>query len=297
MRPARIKFYFLITLLVLLWCGNFIALKICLQVMPPLGVTAFRVISAALILLLVYFRSQRQKRHRPLQRQDYGFFFKLALTGLVINQTLFVLGLSYTTVAHSAVIVTFGPLFTLLFAWRRGQELLTTKKIAGMCLSVGGIVLLNFDKDFTLQTQNLMGDLFTLMGSMAFAYFTVLSKNAASMYGPVPSTCLTYFAGACIFLPIGLPFFLKVSWLHLEWAPYLALFYVAVLSSVVAQLIFYYALRRMSASRLAALTYLQPVVTTISSVTLLSERLSINFIIGGSVVLSGILLTQRPGSR
>ena len=297
MRPARIKFYCLITLLVLLWCGNFIALKVCLHVMPPLGVTAFRVTSAALILIGVFFYSRRQRKFRPLRKEDWGFFFKLALTGLVINQTLFVLGLSYTTASHSALIVTFGPLFTLIFAWLRGQELLTPKKLGGMSLSVAGILLLNFNKDLTLQTQNLLGDLCTLMGSMAFAYFTVLSKNAASIYGPVPSTCFIYFAGASMFLPIGLPFVLKVNWFSLSWGSYLAFFYVAALSSVVAQLIFYYALRRMSASRLATLTYLQPVVTTISSVTLLSEKLTLNFIIGGTVVLSGIVLTQRPGSR
>jgi drug/metabolite transporter (DMT)-like permease len=60
-------------------------------------------------------------------------------------------------------------------------------------------------------------------------------------------------------------------------------------------LIFYYALRSMSASRLAALTYLQPVVTTVSSVLILSEKLTLNFILGGSIVLTGILLTQRHG--
>jgi drug/metabolite transporter (DMT)-like permease len=297
MRPARIRFYFLITLMVLLWCGNFIALKVCLHVMPALGVSAFRITSAAVILIFVYIYSRRQAGFRPLRRQDYSFFAKLALTGLVINQTLFVLGLSYTTVAHSALIVTFGPLFTLIFAWLRGQELLTHRKVTGMLLSVGGIVLLNFDQDFTLQTKNLLGDFFTLMGSMAFAYFTVLSKNAASTYGPVPSTCFTYFAGACMFLPIGLPLICRVNWLRLTWGSYLAFFYVAALSSVVAQLIFYYALRRMSASRLAGLAYLQPIVTTIASVVLLSERLSVNFLLGGSVVLSGIVLTQRPGSQ
>ena len=297
MRPARIKFYFLITTLVSLWCGNFIALKVCLRVMPPLGVTAFRVSGAAIILIFIYLFSRYRQGFHRLRKQDYLFFFKLALTGLLLNQTLFVLGLSYSTVAHSALIVTFGPLFTLIFAWLRGQENLTPRKILGMLFSILGIVLLNFNKNFTLQTQNLLGDSFTLAGSMAFAYFTVLSKKVASLYGSVPSTCFTYFAGACLLLPIGLPFMLRMKWLNLTWGSYLAFFYVAALSSVLAQLIFYYALRRMPASRLASLTYLQPVVTTISSVVVLSEKLSINFIIGGSVVLTGIVLTQRSGSR
>src|SRR5207249_11592734 len=136
-------------------------------------------------------------------------------------------------------------------------------------------LFLNFNLAVTLQARHLMGDCFARAGSLAFAYFTVLSQNVASRYGPVPLTCFTYFAGACLLLPIGLPFMLKVEWLNLTWGSYLAFFYIAVLSSVLAQLIFYYALRRMSASRLASLTYLQPIVTTVSSVLVLSEKLSI----------------------
>jgi drug/metabolite transporter (DMT)-like permease len=94
---------------------------------------------------------------------------------------------------------------------------------------------------------------------------------------------------------VGLPAIVSVSWLELSWGVLLAYLYVAVLASVLAPLIFYYALRSMSASRLAALTYLQPVVTTVSSVLILSEKLTLNFILGGSIVLTGILLTQRSG--
>src|SRR5882724_8353951 len=84
MRPARIKFYFLIHLMVLLWCGNFIALKVCLHFMPALGVSAFRVSSAALILVFVYSLSRPRQEFPPLRRRHFSFFFKLALTGLVI---------------------------------------------------------------------------------------------------------------------------------------------------------------------------------------------------------------------
>ncbi len=39
-----------------------------------------------------------------------------------MNQVLFISGLKFTTVAHSALVVTFGPLFTLLFAWQRARK-------------------------------------------------------------------------------------------------------------------------------------------------------------------------------
>jgi drug/metabolite transporter (DMT)-like permease len=282
--------------MVAIWCGNFIALKVCLRVMSPFGLTAFRVIAAAMLLFLVHRFSRSGHNLSTLQKTDLAFFFKLALTGLLLNQLLFITGLNLTTVAHSALVVTSGPLFTLLFAWHRGQERLTGSKILGMTLSISGIVLLNLDKDLHLRTDYLVGDLLTLCGSVAFAYYTVMSKNVAAKYGPISATAFTYFAGACIFLPVGLPSLLTTPWLELPWTTLVSFAYVAVLSSVLAPLIFYTALRHMAASRLASLTYLQPVVTTTSAVLILSEKLSYTFFAGASIVLTGILLTQRPSS-
>ena len=294
MRAAQFRLQLLLGSMVAIWCGNFIALKVCLRVMSPVGVTAFRVIAAAALLFFIQQYSPARYPFDKLGKSDYWLLLKLAFVGLLLNQVLFISGLKFTTVAHSALVVTFGPLFTLLFAWQRGQERLTGTNLLGMGLSICGIFFLNLDKNLNLQTSYLIGDLLTLGGSVAFAYYTVLSKNAASQYGPISATALTYLAGACVFLPVGLPALVSLPWLELPWGVLSAFFYVAVLSSVLAPLIFYYALRYMSASRLAALTYLQPVVTTISSVLILSEKLTLNFLFGACVVLTGILLTQRP---
>jgi drug/metabolite transporter (DMT)-like permease len=290
---AKLKFHLLIGTMVLIWCGNFIALKICLLVMPPFGVAAYRVTASAFILLLISRYWGQPRSLRGMSRKDYLEFSKLALFGLLLNQTLFVIGLSRTTVAHSAIVVTFGPLFTLLFAWMKGEEILTRLTLLGMFISIVGIVFLNFEKDFSFRTSYLAGDFLTLAGSIAFAYYTVISKKAAFVYGALNSTLMTYLLGACLFLPLGLPLMARVHWLSLTWSSYLAFFYVAGLSSVLAQLIFYYALRHISASKLASLSYFQPVFTTASSVVLLSERPSLNFVIGGTVVIGGIILTQR----
>lgn len=295
MRAAQFRLQVLLASMVAIWCGNFIALKVCLRVMSPLGVTAFRVIAAAVLLFGIQHYSPGRYEYNKLRKADYWLFLKLAFVGLLLNQVLFISGLKYTTVAHSALVVTFGPLFTLLFAWKRGQERLTGKNLFGMALSICGIFFLNLDKNLNLQTAYLLGDLLTLGGAVTFAYYTVMSKQVAAQYGSVSATALTYLVGACVFLPVGLPALVTLPWLELPLGVLVAFFYVAVLSSVLAPLIFYHALSRMSASRLAALTYLQPVVTTVSSVLILSEKLTLNFILGGSIVLVGILLTQRSG--
>jgi drug/metabolite transporter (DMT)-like permease len=293
MRVAKIKLYFLIGSLIVIWCGNFIALKVCLRAMSPLGVTSFRTTAAAIILYGIHRLRKDRQGIQGLKAKDYIFFFKLAFLGLVLNQLLFITGLDFTTVAHSAVIVTFGPLFTMIFAWMQGQERLTPIRILGMSLSIVGVICLNLDRDLRLHTEYLVGDLLTFCGSVAFAYYTVLSKEGSIRYGAVPSTAFTYLAGACVLFPAGLPSFLSFSLSSLTWNVMASFLYVAVMASVLAPLIFYYALRHMSASRFASLTYLQPVVTTVSSMLILSEKLTPNFVIGGCLVLGGVLLTRQ----
>jgi len=297
MRVEKIKLYLLIGSLIGIWCGNFIALKVCLGAMSPLGVTSFRTTAAAIILYVIHRLRKDRQCITGLKTSDFVFFFKLAFLGLVLNQLLFITGLHYTTVAHSAVIVTFGPLFTLFFAWMQGQERLTRIRVIGMGLSIVGVVCLNLDRDLKLHTEYLVGDFLTFCGSIAFAYYTVLSKEGSIRYGSVPSTAFTYFAGACVLFPAGLPSFLSLSSIPLKWNIIVSFFYVAVMASVLAPLIFYYALRHMSASRFASLTYLQPVVTTVSSTLLLSEKLTPTFVLGGCLVLTGVLLTQGSTFR
>lgn len=297
MHVARIKLYILVASLIAIWCGNFIALKVCLRAMSPLGVTSFRTTAAAIILYIIHRRRKDRQGIRGLKITDLVFFFKLAFFGLVLNQLLFISGLDLTTVAHSAVIVTFGPLFTLIFAWRQGQEKLTPVRILGMSLSIVGVICLNLDRDLKLHTEYLAGDLLTFCGSVAFAYYTVLSKEGSIRYGSVPSTAFTYLAGACVLFPAGLPSFLSFSSSSLTWNVIASFLYVAIMASVLAPLIFYYALRHISASRFASLTYFQPVVTTISSTFILSEKLTPNFVIGGCLVLGGVLLSQQSNFR
>ena len=297
MRVAKIKLYVLIGSLIAIWCGNFIALKVCLRAMSPLGVTSFRTTAAALILCGIHRLKKDGQGIQGLKSSDGVFFLKLAFLGLVLNQLLFITGLHFTTVAHSAVIVTFGPLFTMIFAWMQGQEKLTPIRILGMSVSIVGIICLNLDHDLKIHTEYLLGDFLTFCGSVVFAYYTVLSKEGSVRYGAVPSTAFTYFAGACILFPLGLPSFLSFSSSALNWNVVASLLYVAIMASVLAPLIFYYALRHMSASRFASLTYLQPVVTTVSSTYILSEKLTPNFVIGGCLVLGGVLLTRQSTDR
>jgi drug/metabolite transporter (DMT)-like permease len=68
---------------------------------------------------------------------------------------------------------------------------------------------------------------------------------------------------------------------------------MVLFGSIAAYLIFYYALRHIEASRVASYAYLQPVMATTFAVVLLGESLTISLMVGISIILTGVLITER----
>ncbi|MFZ3332546.1 MAG: DMT family transporter [Candidatus Acidiferrales bacterium] len=55
----------------------------------------------------------------------------------------------------------------------------------------------------------------------------------------------------------------------------------------------YWALRYMTASRVGAMSYFQPVVVILLSIAFLGERPSRNLLVGMALVLVGVFLAER----
>jgi drug/metabolite transporter (DMT)-like permease len=72
-----------------------------------------------------------------------------------------------------------------------------------------------------------------------------------------------------------------------------ALAYMAVLSSIVCYMIFYYAIRHLPATRVAAFSYVQPVIASVAGLAVLREPITLPVALGGLLVLSGVWLTGR----
>jgi len=70
---------------------------------------------------------------------------------------------------------------------------------------------------------------------------------------------------------------------------------MGAISSVTGYLIYYYALARMSASRMAAFQYLQPVFASLMAVVMLGEELTGAAIAAGGIIFAGIFVTERFG--
>ena len=330
--PSAVTLWGLIALMVLMWSYNFIVGKIGLQHLDVFTLASFRVELAALILGMILLLSRKgrartkvtqeggprpaptqpkpslQSEAKGISKGDLWTFAYLGFFGVAVNQICFTVGLNYTTVGHSSLIIGMGPIFVLLLARSQGLEHLTVLKVTGMALSFAGVAILTAEHGISLRSGTLRGDLITLAASVGFACYTVWGKKVAGKYDSVEMNAYNYFAGALLVLPLAVRQAILMgrdgSWAAVGWAGWLALLYMAGFASVGAYLIYYWALRHLAASRLAAFGYLQPVLATCLGILLLpGERVTAHLLGGGGLVLLGVYLTEvhrrgvKPGEN
>ncbi|MBI4889316.1 MAG: DMT family transporter [Acidobacteria bacterium] len=294
MKPPRAKLYGLISLMTLIWSINYIVAKIVLRSFPALLVGPLRAALAAALLLPVYgFVRWRSREKDRWEWRELGMLAVLGVFGITLNQVFFVLGMNRTSVAHAALVISTTPLQVMLLAALRGQERVTVRKVGGMLTAVAGIAVLNFGPGRALHGASALGDLFVFLAAFSFSVYTVFGKEVTKHHDSITVNSLGYFAGGLAGAPLLLQQSLSFDYSRVPASGWLALSYMALLSSVLCYFIFYYALNHLPASRVAAFSYMQPVIAAGAGWVILSEPVTMAVGLGGLLVLSGVWVTGR----
>jgi drug/metabolite transporter (DMT)-like permease len=289
-----------IGVVILIWALNFIAAKIGLRALPALTLASFRVVLAAVVMLPVYllcsrlpaFAAARKARPGRWTVRDLWTFLYMGLFGVTMNQVCFTVGLRYTSVSHSAVIVGMGPIYTLILAVLLKLEKATWRKAVGMAIAFAGIAVMASDKGITAHSASMLGDAITMTGSIGFAMYVVLGKRLAGRYDALTMTAFSHYGGALIVLPVAIyravTFGPAAHWRAVPWDAWAAMLYMAIFSSAVAYVFYFWLLRYLEASQLTAFTYVLPVVATILGILMLGEAGSWGQVLGGVLALIGV---------
>jgi len=280
-------------MMLVLWSGNYVAGKIALRTLDPITLVCLRLQLAAFLMLAIYFtRRERQ----PLKLRDVWPFLYLGFFGVVINQGLFTVGLDYTTSDHSAVLIAIGPIIILVLARALKLEALTVAKVVGMAISFIGVYLLETEQGSPAHSPLLMGDIITFGGVIGFSIYAVLGKRVAAQYDSIAMNTFNCVAAALLLLPLTIRQVIHLDWHSVGLGGWLGMIYMAVGSSVAAYTIFYWVLRYMTASRVGAVSYFQPVIVILLSMAFLGERPSRMLLEGTALVLLGVFLAERGRS-
>jgi drug/metabolite transporter (DMT)-like permease len=299
--PPRAVLTIAITFLMAIWAVNFLVVKIGLRYLPAITFASFRIVVAGLFmiaiaplcrLLPISFATSHQPRVIRHSLRDYFTFAYLGFFGVSLNQFCFTLGLRYTNVTHSSIIVGMAPIYTLTLAVLFRLEPLTWRKALGMAIAFSGVVALASAAGIPNHSPTLLGDAITMCGSLGFAMYVVLGKRVAPKYDALTMTTWNFIFGALVILPVSLreaaAFGLLQHWRTIPWQAWACMFYTGLFSSTLAYLLYYWLLRYLEASQLASFSYLLPVSASGLGILFLGERGSWLELLGGALALLGV---------
>jgi drug/metabolite transporter (DMT)-like permease len=288
---ARTRFWITVGSHTLLAAGTYLLGKVATASIPVLALGFLRFSIAGLgFLLLARFGALGLRRAWAEDRRSYllaGFL------GVLVNQVAFLWGLKLTLPAHASLLYALTPTVVLLLAWLRGQERPTARKLLGLALAFGGVLVLFLGgRTAGLPPRWLLGDALIVVAVLAWAGYTVVSRPLVLRHGSRTATAVTILTGTVLFLPVGVFGLPALHPAAVPTAAWIGVLYMGLVSSVVMYLLWFHALSLREPSRVAIASNLQPLLTAVLAWALLGQPITAQFGLGAVLVLAGVLITQ-----
>ncbi len=279
---------------VFIWATTFVSTKILLIDFQPIEILFFRFVMGFVALVLIY---PRRLKVGDIKREVY--FILAGLFGVCLYFLLENIALTYTQASNVGVIISVAPFFTaILTRWlMKGDEKLSLQFFIGFLIAITGITLISFGGN-SLQV-NPLGDLLSLFAAIAWAFYSVLTRKIASFgYNTIQTTRRVFAYGILLMIPTL--FYFDFSLDFTRFAKPESLFnilYLGLGASAACFVTWGFAVRVLGAVKTSVYIYLVPVVTVITSVIILHEKLTVWGMIGIALTLLGLMISERKFSK
>lgn len=267
---------------------NYIFSKKIVMVFSPFVWADIRILISTVVLVTIAIL--RRAPFPPMTKEFLKPLLFFALTGTVINQICFLLGLKYTTATNSAILNTLIPIFTLMLVILRGQEKATFRSIVGFISALFGVLWLRGVENFTFSDQTFIGDLLIMVNCLSFAIFLTSSKAFFEKYDRGWSTALIFAVGSIGISIISLPAWVGVEWPEMNLDLWFSVFYGIVGGTILPYVLNNFALAHARTSSVALFIYIQPMIAALAGWLFLSETITFRTIGASLLIFGGVLL-------
>ena len=275
---------------------HYVSARHIMEFIPPRAWATIRIVTAALLLMAFVVATRRDRI--PRNPRDLSAIALFSLFGVVINQVCFVEGLSRSSTAHSSIINTSIPVATLLIAILMGRERLTGRKLAGIALSITGVLWLILHGGARLGGEFVAGDLFNLTNALSYSFFLVISRPLLQRHSSLAVTALMLLFGAVGISMTGAGQLARVTPSSLPASVWWNAVFVVLFATVAAYILNAYALKRVDSSSVALFIYLQPMIASVVAWAVRGERVGPEAVVAAILIFAGVALGMTaPAGR
>ncbi|MGB3310948.1 MAG: DMT family transporter [Nodosilinea sp.] len=285
--------YLKLLITMLLWGGTFIAGRLVVQDMGAFAAAFCRFAIASLALLVLTYAIEGTLPRPP--RRLWLSIALLGLTGIFAYNVFFFSGLKTVEAGRAALIIALNPVAIALGAAVFFKDPLSRTKLLGIGLSLLGaaVVISDGDPVKLLRGDVGLGELYMLGCVISWMSYTLLGKTVMVELSPFAATTYACGTGALLLLGPAIAEGLGGAIAQASVTTWGSLIYLGVLGSAVGFSWYYDGLRQLGPARAGVFINLVPVFAIALAALFLQETPTSSLLLGGSLVIAGVVLTNR----
>lgn len=275
---------------IVIWGTTFISTKVMLVDFQPVEILFFRFVIGFLALVIVYPR--RLGKTNP--RQEI-LFATAGLCGICLYYLLENIALTYTLASNVGVIISVAPFFTAILTHfvMKGEEKLRASFFIGFLTAMAGVGLISFNG--SRLELNPTGDFLAILAALVWACYSVLTRKISNLgYPTIVTTRRVFFYGILFMIPTLFLFDFQLGLERFTRPVYLFnILFLGLGASAMCFVTWNFAVRVLGAVKTSVYIYMVPVITVITSVLILQEKVTLLAGAGIGLILAGLFLSER----
>lgn len=281
----KASFWAILIVLSLFWGGSFIFIELALETLPPLTLVFARVAIASLALYS-YLRLTGQRL--PTDKKLWTGFVILGLFANLLPFLLITIGQQHIEAGLASILNATMPIFTVLLAhWLTKDERISAGKFLGVLLGLAGVAVLIGIESLQGLSSNLLSQLAVMGAAICYACATIYGKRFSHIPAAQTATGSLIAATAMLLIPTLL---LDQPWLlQPDTKSMAALVALALISTAMAYLFYYYILTKAGATYASLVTLLIPPSAILLGAIFLNEQLKPSHFLGLTLIMLGLL--------
>lgn len=260
--------------------------------LPSAEIALYRAVMAAALIGLVLLMTKQKIKFGTIKKE----LPLLIVSGMAmgINWVLLFEAYRYTTVSVATLSYYFAPVIVTVVCPILFREKLTPRQILCFVMSTLGLVLITGIGG--TGNNDPLGILLGLSAAVFYASVVLINKFIKNVEG-IHRTFLQFLAAVLVLVPY-VAFTGGFHLTALNFSGWGNLLIVGVLHTGITYCLYFSSLRDIPGQKAAILSYIDPLVAVLVSVTLLHEPMTLWQIIGGGLILGFTLLNElTPPSK
>ncbi|HRA41901.1 MAG TPA: DMT family transporter [Pyrinomonadaceae bacterium] len=290
----RLSAIILLIVAMIIWGSAFAVTKAALEEVPPVLFALLRYVTASILLIVfVILSGKLAKIPRPV---PWVAIVLMGSSGVFLYTIAYNVSLVYTSASQGAMVQSFIPAVTTLFAAAFLRESLSRIRLIGIGISILGIFLIMFFAEADVDAPNsFLGNVMMLLSVILWAGYTLFAKRLAK-FDPLVITAGATIVGTALLIPAALFELGNKGFPTISATGWTGVIYLGLFSSAVAMLLYNRSLQYLSAGETANFLNLMPVVAVLVAVVFLGESPTFKQITGGVLVLFGVWVSLQNRS-